>query len=78
MKRIAMYLSGAVALLIVATSVVSALVYAGTHGTETLQNLANSTLQGVGISIGGVIGGFITLRFKAARVFLKSVIKEIQ
>ena len=78
MKRLATYLTGAVALVIVVTAIVAACVYAATHGPETLTTLATSALSGVGMAIGGVVGGYITLRFQAARTFLKTLIKDIK
>lgn len=78
MRKLAMYLTGALALLIVAASVVSALVYASTHGTETLQNLATSTLQGIGVAIGGVIGSALIMRFQASRDFIKNLLKDLK
>jgi hypothetical protein len=78
MTRILTYVSGALALLIVATSVVAALVYAATHHAETIGNLATSTLSGIGISIGGCLGSALILRFKAARRFLASVLKDLK
>jgi uncharacterized membrane protein YfcA len=78
MQKLAMYLTGSLALLIVATSIVSALVYASTHGTETLQNLATSTLSGIGVAIGGVLGSALILRFQAARTFIKTLVKDVK
>ena len=77
MSKILSYLTGAVALLIVAASIVAALVYAVTHGMTTLSNLATSTLSGIGIAIGGCLGSALILRFKAARRFISTVIKDI-
>ena len=77
MRKLLTYLTGALALLIVTASVVSALVYATTHGTETLTNLANSTLSGIGIAIGGCLGSALILRFKAARRFISGGIKDV-
>lgn len=77
-KRTAAYISGAFALLLVAVSAVTALIYAATHSTETLSNLATSTLTGVGMAIGGCLGSALILRFKAARQYLRSVLKDLQ
>jgi uncharacterized membrane protein YfcA len=78
MRKLLTYVTGTLALLVVTTSIVSALIYAGTHGTETLGNLATSTLQGIGVAIGGVLGSALILRFKAARSFISSVLKDIK
>jgi hypothetical protein len=78
MRRFLSCLTGAVALLIVAASVVAALVYAVSNGMATLSNLATSTLSGIGIAIGGCLGSALILRFKAARRFLKSLLAEIK
>lgn len=78
MKRLATYLTGAVALAIVVTAIVAACVYAATHGPETLTNLGTSILQGVGVAVGGCVGTALMLRFKAARTFLKNLLKEIK
>ncbi len=78
MTRIISYVTGALALLIVATSVVAALVYAIANGMATLSNLASSTLSGIGIAIGGCLGSALILRFKAARRFLHSVLRDVQ
>lgn len=77
-RKLVEYTSGAVALLIVAGSVVGALVYAVTHGLATLQELATGVLQGVGVAIGGLIGSALILRFEAARNFLKNLIKDVK
>jgi len=71
------YVTGAVALLIVAAAVVLALIYAIKHGVATLDELAAGTLQGVGCAIGGLIGGALVLRFQTARDFLHNLIKEV-
>lgn len=78
MTRLITYITGTFALLIVATSVVSALLYAVTHHTETLGNLATSTLSGIGMAVGGCLGSALILRFKAARRFIQSVLKDLQ
>jgi len=77
MQRLIAYATGAFALLIVAASAVSALTYAALHHSETLQNLATSTLSGIGMAVGGCLGSALILRFKAARRFLKNVIRDI-
>lgn len=78
MKKLISYASGAVALLIVAASVVAALVYAVQNGMATLSNLATSTLSGIGIAIGGCLGSAIILRFKASRRFVGNTLKSIR
>jgi uncharacterized membrane protein YfcA len=78
MKRLIAYVTGAAALLIVASSAASALTYAALHRSETLQNLATSTLSGVGMAIGGCLGGALLLRFKAARRFVKNLLKDVK
>jgi uncharacterized membrane protein YdfJ with MMPL/SSD domain len=77
MQKILSYLTGAVALLIVGLSIIAALVYAVTHGMATLSNLANSTLSGIGIAIGGCLGSALILRFKAARRFVGHTVRDI-
>ena len=77
MQRLIAYTTGAFALLIVAASAVSALTYAALHHSETLQNLATSTLSGIGMAVGGCLGSALILRFKAARRFIKGVVQEI-
>ena len=47
------------------------------HGAETLTHLGNSALQGIGMAIGGCLGSALVLRFKVARKYVKSVLKEI-
>jgi uncharacterized membrane protein YfcA len=76
-RRMIGYVTGAFALLLVAASAVSALTYAALHRSETLLNLATSTLQGVGMAIGGCLGSALILRFKAARRFVHGVIHDI-
>jgi 4-hydroxybenzoate polyprenyltransferase len=76
-QRLLAYLTDAFALLVVAASAVSALTYAVLHRFETLQNLASSTLSGVGMAIGGCLGSALILRFKAARKFVKALVREI-
>jgi uncharacterized membrane protein YfcA len=77
MKRLIAYLTGTLALILVAAAAVSALTYAVLHRSETLLNLATSTLTGVGMAVGGCLGSALILRFKAARRFLKGVIHDI-
>ena len=77
-KRAIAYVSGTCALIIVAVSAAMAGFYAATHGLETLQNLATSTLTGIGMAIGGCLGSALILRFKAARYYLRSVLKDLQ
>jgi len=77
MQRLIAYATGALALLIVAAAAVSALTYAALHQPETLQNLATSTLSGIGMAVGGCLGSALILRFKAARRFIKGVVREI-
>jgi uncharacterized membrane protein YfcA len=76
-KKLATYLTGTLALLIVATATITAIHYAITHNAETLTNLATSTLQGVGVAIGGCLGSALILRFKAARTFVRNVLNEV-
>ena len=77
LQRLVAYATGAVALLLVAAAAISALTYAAMHGSETLLNLATSTLSGVGIAVGGCLGSALILRFKAARKFIRGVMKDI-
>ena len=77
MQRLLAYGTGALALVIVAASATSALTYAVLHRSETLTNLGTSTLSGVGVAIGGCLGSALLLRFKAARRFVKGVIRDI-
>jgi hypothetical protein len=76
-QRLIAYVTGAFALLLVAAAAVSALTYAVLHRSETLANLATSTLSGVGIAVGGCLGGALILRFKAARRFIKGIVHDI-
>jgi hypothetical protein len=78
MQRIFAYVTGSLALLVVAASAVSALVYAALHHSETLAHLATSTLSGIGMAVGGCLGSALILRFKAARKFLKDTLGEIR
>ena len=72
------YSMSALALIVVAGSVVLALVYALTHGLATLNELASGTLQGVGVAVGGLIGSALIMRFKVARKFLQNLIKDVK
>ena len=88
LQRLVAYLTGTIAMLVVAASAASALTYAALHRSETLLNLATSTLSGVGMAVGGCLGSALILRFKAARVggegesevdfFLASVISRAE
>lgn len=78
MKTILGYVTGFIAILVVATSVISAVLYASTHGSETVQNLATSTLSGIGISLGGLIGSALVMRFQASRNFLKKMLGDLK
>lgn len=77
-RKLVEYSTSAIALLLVAASVVGALVYAVKHGLATLEELATGTLQGIGVAIGGLIGGALVMRFEAARTFLKNLLKDIK
>ncbi len=77
-KRTFGFVTGAFALALVAVSGVGAIIFAATHHTETLKNLACSTLTGVGMAIGGCIGSALILRFKAARHYLRSILRDLQ
>jgi hypothetical protein len=77
MQRLAAYLTGALALLLVVVSVVAAAIYAISNGYATISNLATSTLTGIGMSIGGLLGSFLVLRYKIARAYLKTLLQEI-
>lgn len=77
-RRTVTYVTGAFALMLVAVSAAGALIYAATHRAETLSNLASSTLTGIGMAIGGCLGSALILRFKAARHYLRSVLKDLQ
>ena len=77
MKQLLAYVTGAVALVVVAAAAGSAITYAVMHGTETLSHLGNSALQGIGMAIGGCLGSALVLRFKVARRYVKGVLKEI-
>ncbi len=77
MNRLLTYFTGALALTVVAAAAASALTYAVMHRSETLLNLATSTLSGVGMAIGGCLGSALVLRFKAARRFVKSILRDI-
>jgi len=77
-QRAVAYITGGCALLIVAVAAVAAMVYAVHHRMETVNNLASSTLSGVGMAIGGCLGSALILRFKAARSYIRSVLKDLQ
>jgi hypothetical protein len=76
-RKLISYMSGALALLVVAVSVVAALWYAVANGLATLSNLATSTLSGVGMAIGGCLGSALLLRFKSARRYVASVLQDV-
>ena len=76
-RKFVEYSTGALAMLIIAVSVVMALVYAVVHGLATLETLATGTLQGVGCAIGGLIGSALVMRFEAARTFLRNLLKDV-
>ncbi len=75
--KLVSYLTGAFALAIVAVAAVSALAYAATHHRETINSLALGTLNGLGMSIGGLLGSALILRFKSARQFVRRVVDEV-
>jgi len=77
LERLIAYVTGAVALVVVAAAAGSAITYAVMHGTETLSHLGNSALQGIGMAIGGCLGSALVLRFKVARRYVKDVLHEI-
>jgi len=77
LQRLIAYSTGTLALIVVATAAGSAVTYAVMHGAETLTHLGNSALQGIGMAIGGCLGSAFVLRFKVARKYVKSVLKEI-
>jgi len=77
LQRLIAYVTGALALIVVAAAAGSAITYALMHGTETLTHLGNSALQGIGMAIGGCLGSALVLRFKVARRYVKGILKEI-
>ena len=77
LERLLAYATGAVALVVVAAAAGSAITYAVMHGAETLMQLGNSALQGIGMAIGGCLGSALVLRFKVARKYVKGVLNEI-
>jgi len=77
MKRLFAYITGALALAIVAAAAGAAITYAALYRSETLTNLGTSTLSGVGMAVGGCLGSALVLRFKAARRFVKGLVHEI-
>jgi uncharacterized membrane protein YfcA len=77
MKRLIAFVTGALALVVVAGAAGSAVTYAVMHGTETLVHLGNSTLSGVGMAIGGCLGSALVLRFKSARRYVHHLLKEV-
>ena len=77
MKRLLAYVTGAIALVLVAGAAGSAITYAVMHGVETLTLLGNAALTGIGMAIGGCLGSALVLRFKVARHYVRGVLKEI-
>ena len=77
LHRLIAYVTGTLALIVVAAAAGSAVTYAVMHGAETLTHLGNSALQGIGMAIGGCLGSALVLRFKVARKYVKSILKEI-
>ena len=77
LQRLIAYATGALALIVVAVAAGSAVTYAVMHGTETLTHLGNSSLQGIGMAIGGCLGSALVLRYKVARKYVKGILKEI-
>ena len=78
MKKLLTYVTGALALLVVTVSAISAIYFAAISGTETIKNLALSTLNGIGIAVGGCLGSALILRFQSARDFLKNLVGEVK
>jgi hypothetical protein len=76
--KIFSYVTGVVALLIVATAAVLAALFAAQHTAETLKNLAVSTLQGIGMSVGGLLGSALVMRFQVARDYVKKLVGEVK
>jgi len=77
MKRLLAFVTGAIALVIVAAAAGSAITYAVMHGAETLTLLGNAALTGIGMAVGGCLGSALVLRFKVARHYVKGFLKEI-
>lgn len=77
MRKLIAYLTGALALTLVAAAAGSAATYAIMHSTETLTLLGNSALSGIGMAIGGCLGSALVMRFKIARRFVRGVLKDI-
>ena len=76
-QRLIAYGTGALALVVVAAAAGSAITCAVMHGTETLTHLGNSALQGIGMAIGGCLGSALVLRFKTARKYVRSILRDI-
>jgi hypothetical protein len=77
LQRLVAYTTGALALIVVAAAAGSAITCAVMHGTQTLMQLGNSALQGIGMAVGGCLGSALVLRFKVARRYVKGVLNEI-
>lgn len=71
------YVTGTCAMIIVLASAIAAIWFAALNGWATVTNLASSTLSGIGIAIGGCLGSALILRFKAARYYVRTVIKDL-
>jgi hypothetical protein len=71
------YILGAIALILVGASASTAIYYASLHPLATINNFASSTLSGIGMAIGGCMGSALILRFKSAREFVRSFIRDL-
>ena len=77
MQKFISYATGALALLIVTAAIIGALIYAVTHGLATLNSLATSCLQGIGMAVGGMVGSMLVLRWKSARRYIGRTVHDI-
>ena len=66
-QRLIAYITGGLALLVVAAATGSAVTYVVMNGVQTLSLLGNAALNGIGMAVGGCLGSALVLRFKSAR-----------
>ena len=71
------YCTGAVSIAVILFVIVTAIRMAWTDASAR-DHVASGVLNGVGVAIGTLAGGAIVMRFKAARQFVRRIIKEAE